>query len=43
MKVNDFVYVDDEFKLRWKSRGVEFFKTERSSKIWNSRFANKEC
>ena len=43
MKVNDFVYVDDEFKLRWKSRGVEFFKTEKSAKIWNSRFAGKEC
>lgn len=30
-------------KLFWRPRALRFFKTERACKIWNTRFAGKQC
>jgi len=42
--LNDLLLYDpDTGKLFWRVRDVRYFKAERASKIWNTRYAGKEA
>lgn len=36
-------YIPETGDLIWKERGIEWFKSERSCKAWNSKFPNKKA